>query len=169
MSEQTLIELAATYLRLREEKFKRQGELKFINEELEKTNVALNAIFQRDEMSGIDFRDRYLYQSVEDYPKIIPGKDHDYFAWLDAHGEGGIAKRSIHNKTHPSWYRKNIRGDKKAPPMHPEWEEELTQFLDVFQKIRVNVRGENQSEQKAAAYKAYSGKEFSGKWSDFDE
>src|SRR5262245_18734269 len=153
--EYQLNKLAERYLRLRAEKFKQEGELKYIEEQLAETNDILVERLKVLERTRFDFRGKDMYQHVDNFPQIIAGQDFALFDWLDARGEGGIAKRSIHNKTLPSWYRRNVSGDKKAPPLHPEWEEELTQYLETFQKVTINVRGDDRDAHKTRAYEDF--------------
>lgn len=161
MSETELTKLAHRYLVLRTEKFKRQGELKAIEENLDQTEHEI-AEFLGQDRTRFDYRGNLLYKQINAYPRQLPGKEFDLFGWLDRKNEGGIAKRAIHFKTLRKWYRENVTGTDKVKPSHPEWEEELTNFLETYEEININVRGEDQDAQRAEAYEAYKA-ELNGK------
>lgn len=150
--ESRLTQLAAKFIELREEKFKRQGELKAIEEILDQTEMEMNDLLGPLEISKFEFRGKLLYQKVNSFPKVNPGKEDEFFEWLDKHNEGGIAKRGIHHKTLRTWFQQNLNGDKKAPPMHPEWAEELANYLATYEEININVQGDEQEKQRAQAY-----------------
>lgn len=146
--ENTLATLAAEYLALRAEKFRRQGELKAIEERIDKVNEEINEVLKPLEITSFDFRGQTLYQKVDPYPKILPNKFDEFLEWLKAKNEEGIAKLTIHHGTLKSWY-----------DSHPEYEEELVNFLSAYQEINVNVKGDDQQEQRARAKE-----EFAAKW-----
>ena len=145
--ESRLTELAAELLELRAAEFKRKGELKAIGERKEVVYRETYELLTPLERTKFDFQEKMFALDVDSYPSIIPGKDFEFFDWLDEHGEGGIAKRTIHVKTLPSWYAK-----------HPEFAEELTAYLKTFEKIKIVVYGDHQQEQTAQAYEEWKRK-----------
>ena len=113
-------------------------------------------------MTKFDYDGNFFTSRSNAYPSQLPGQDQGLFGWLDEHNEGGIAKRQIHFKTLRKWYRENVSGSDKVTPSHPEWEEPLTEFLETYEEINVNVRGEDQDTRRAQAYEAYKA-ELNGK------
>lgn len=143
-----IVKIAAEFLALRAEKFRRQGELKAIEEQLDDANRRMNEALGPMEITSFDYQGKTLFQKVDPYPKIKPDKFDEFLEWLKDHGEDGIAKMTIHHKTLKKWY-----------DTHPELEEELGDFLSAYSEININIRGDDQQEQRERAYN-----EFKAKW-----
>lgn len=140
-----LPELAAKQLKLRAAKFKREGELKAINEELFAVTETMNGILATNQCTKFDYDQKLFYQKINSHPSIKPEKKDAFIQWLDEQNEGGIAQRTIHPKTLKSWY------DQAPEELH----EALAEFLETFQKIDIYVKGDHGKEQVEQAYRDF--------------
>ena len=69
MSETELTQLARRYLALRAEKFRRQGELKALEEDLDSIEQRISENLQAQKMTKFDYDGNLLYKQVNAYPK----------------------------------------------------------------------------------------------------
>lgn len=74
-----------------------------------------------------------IYLQTKFYVKALPDKMDDLVAWLDDHGLGVLAKRSIHSKTLQAQYNEWSDGDKPIPPQ---------EIVSAYPETKVIVRKE---------------------------
>lgn len=72
-----------------------------------------------------------VYLEAKSYARIAEGKLEDAVKWLDEHGEGAIAKRTVPHQTLSAWYNERTENDKPLPP------EDL---IAVFRETKVRLR-----------------------------
>ena len=77
-----------------------------------------------------DYVGLLFYLSTQTFPKIV---DEDgFFQWLAENGEDGIIKQTIYPQTLRGWY-------KEKRDLYAEILAER-KYLEIFEKIRVNVK-----------------------------
>jgi hypothetical protein len=102
---------------------------KELTAQYEEINKRVTEIFEKRELQNVRGSHGLAYKTTKVYPSV---KDPDAFiAWLDAHGEGGIAKRSVHPQTLISWTNERMESGSELP------NEEI---LGTFAKTSVALR-----------------------------
>jgi hypothetical protein len=80
--------------------------------------------------------DKGLFYLREDrYVSIKPDEQVNFFAWLIETGNGDLIRPTIHSKTLTSWVNEQTDGKEL------EEGDELNQYVNVFTKHRVGIRG----------------------------
>src|SRR5574337_1321565 len=121
-TESKLSDLADLLMSWKLAKENAEEQLKKANERIRAAERLIYEKMQAEEIEKFAHAGMLFYPYVNSYPRCTPGKEDEYFAWLEEHGEGGIVKRSIHPQTHRSWFKQ-----------HEEFHEELTEkgLVDV--------------------------------------
>lgn len=131
MTEQRLFELARRLAELRDTRNRLDSEVSTVNQEIAKVNDEMTQIMVNTNCHRFNLDGRTFYSAVESIPKIVD--ESGFVAWLDAHGEASIIKRTVHASTLKAWYREHAE----------QYEEELKNgLLEIFERIQVRMRRE---------------------------
>lgn len=104
---------------LRERKEALEGEIKEINKILSDPQDGLYPrILRQFDALGITNMKVDGVGTVYTFEMAVPKvlDDEQFIAWLDARGDGGIAKRSIHHQTLRAWYKDKLESGNDVPP-----------------------------------------------------
>lgn len=105
--------------------------LKNANQKIREVEQVIYAKMQEEEIEQFAHGGQLFYPYVNSFPRVAQGREDEYFAWLEEHGEAGVIKRVIHPQTHRSWWKN-----------HEEFTEELTEkgLVEVHEEIRIGTR-----------------------------
>ena len=108
-----------------------EARLSEANRKIREVEQVILAKLQEEELEKFVHNGKLFSPRVDSHPTVNKEFENEFYAWLDEHNEGGIAKRTANYQTLKSWYRQ-----------HPEFVEELSEkgFVKVHEEIRISVR-----------------------------
>lgn len=78
--------------------------------------VALPQALEREGLKNIRLASGKGYTTVDElYVSVVSNHKEDFIAWLDAHGEGDIAPRTVNAQTVKSWYKQGLKEGRELP------------------------------------------------------
>ena len=117
---------------LRELKDQIENSLDLAKEQIEQVQQAMIAIMTNEEIPNFSRNGKTFSLTTKPYASVKPDGKEDFISWLDEHGFGDLAPRSINSQTLSSWVKEQTQ-DQELP-------EEIKPLISVFEKTSVSVR-----------------------------
>jgi septal ring factor EnvC (AmiA/AmiB activator) len=113
-----------------------EEELKQVNKEIEKLELALAEIMSEHALSNftIDELGQFIL-AIRTFPTIL--NEEKFFAWLEAQGDSGLIKRTVHPQTLRAYFgEKQKEFEEKGGDLRAE----LNGIIGVFEKVSIMFR-----------------------------
>lgn len=117
---------------LRELKEQIESSLDLAKEKIEQVQQAMITIMTNEEIPNFSRNGKTFSLTTKSYASVKADGKEDFIVWLDEHGFGDLAPRSINSQTLSSWVKEQTE-DRELP-------EEIKPLLSVFEKTTVSVR-----------------------------
>jgi kynurenine formamidase len=118
------------YAELRQRKQDLEQELKDINAVLKTQNEVILATFDARSIQKMHIKNVGLFYRQESPHPAVVNKE-EFIKWLDGHGEGEIAVRTVNFQTLRKWWKEQMEHGAPLPP-----EELAKAFIDRSIRVR---------------------------------
>lgn len=121
--------LGAEFMRLKTDLSAAEEIVSNIKAEMEKVEGQLASLMEARKIDKFTAGGVTFFTKEVNYPSVKVADQEALFAWLDEHGHGAIAKRTIHPMTLRSWVTDQLEEGEALPSQ-----------INNFTKTRVNTR-----------------------------
>ena len=133
-----LVELAKELHAKKARKAELEAELKDTNKAIDKLDEELGELMETRKVDLFRVAGYgTFYTQVKNYPSIVDPEE--FINWLDAQGEGAMAKRTVHPSTLQAWVKERLENNLGLPKAKSSLGQEYD-LINNFQKVRVGTR-----------------------------
>ncbi len=131
--ENSMFDLADRLRDLREEKTRRDSELKALNAEIDELNDKLVEMMVDAEMQKFDRAGKLFYLSTRTYASPAKGQQETLYGWLRTNGYADLVRETVYAQSLAAFVKELLEEDDGLP-------EDLANLVNVYEKTSVNIR-----------------------------
>jgi septation ring formation regulator EzrA len=115
--ESRIVALAKSFKQARDRKSLVETELELVEGEIEQIGSELKAALEAEGVNKISVEGvGTVFVEAREYARVNKENMDAFVSWLDANGEGALAKRTVQHQTLTAWYKEQSENDKPLPP-----------------------------------------------------